>query len=153
VNGNVGLIGTETPVDDLLSQYFPGRPDNLAYQVFESEQTALLAALLLEQQGGGGRGDEEVPADASYDAKTVAVDGKESKTKWGYQANTVLIMGFAEPLEVAFKQPGKRDRWIPLSASDHDPAEFSPGDGLGASRLWLRTQSDNADSLTVVPFA
>jgi len=150
---NRGLIGSETPVDDLLRDYFPNRPRNALYQVFESEQSALLAALVMEMRGESTDSDEADDAEATYwtteQAVTVGTDDVTTLA-WGFPATEVLLYGFDQPIHVAFKGPNQANRDIPLNPGDGDePAEFSPSNGLGASQAWVRTQDSATDATTI----
>jgi hypothetical protein len=137
-----GLIGTETPVDDLLQQYFPGRPQSALYQAFESEQAALMAALLMEMRGDGIAEDATRDAEAVYYSEpNVAVDTvEESSVEWDFRADSVVLYGFDAPVAVAFKSPNKQNRLIMLSPNDA-PFSLSVSGGLGADTVYYRKQT------------
>lgn len=147
---NYGLIGTDTPIDDLLEQYFPGAPRNLLYEAFESETNALLAALLMEMRGEDV--DQDVTGDSEavyYSEPNVAVDGIEEGTvEWNFSADTVVVYGFDAPVALAYKAPNKGDRLIPLSPSE-SPFSLSPPGGLKASTLWYRKQNESDADTTL----
>ena len=142
---NYGLIGSETPIDDLLDQYFPGAPPTLLYEAFESEQSALLAALLMEMRGDDVDQDVSGDSEAVYVSKPgVTVTGiEEDNVEWNFSADTVVVYGFDEPIAIAYKSQNKADRLIPLSPAEA-PFSLSPPGGLGASTLWYRKQNEGA---------
>jgi hypothetical protein len=140
---NYGLIGSETPIDDLLDQYFPGAPENLLYEAFESEQAALMAALLMEMRGDDVDQDVSGDSEAVYFSEAgVAVEGiEEQSVAWNFSADTVVIYGFDATLAVAFKAPNKANRLIKLQPDDA-PFSLSPPGGLGAAQVWYRKLND-----------
>lgn len=152
---NYGLVGTDTPIDDLLEQYFPGAPRNLLYEAFESEQSALLAAMLMELRG------EDVDQDVTGDAEAVyyAENGvvvnttTEDKVEWDFTADAVTIFGFDQPITVAFKDTNKDNREIHLSPSNA-PFSVSPPGGLKTSTMWYSKQdtADEDTSLNLLAF-
>ncbi|WP_058992720.1 hypothetical protein [Haloarcula sp. CBA1127] len=148
-----GLIGADTPIDDLLEQYFPGAPRNVLYEAFEDETNALLAALLMEMRGDDI--DQNVSGNSEavyYSEPGVPVDDTDEETvSWDFAADTVVVYGFDSPIVVAFKATNKADRFIPLTPSDA-PFSLSPPGGLGASKLWYRkmTEGDASTSLNVL---
>jgi hypothetical protein len=147
-----GLIGTETPVDDLLEQYFPGRPRSMLYQAFESEQAALMAALLMEMRGD--EVDQEATTQESvyYAEPNLAVDTVEEQTvEWKFNADSVVVYGFDAPIAVAFKAPNKTARLIRLTA-EQEPFTLSPPGGLNASQMWYRklNEDDPDTSLNII---
>jgi len=149
-----GLIGAETPIDDLLEQYFPGRPKSQLYQVFESEQAALMAALLMELRGDDIDQDTSGSEEAVYFSEAgVAVEGEEQSVEWNFSADTVVIYGFDATLAVAFKSSNKANRLIKLQPEDA-PFSLSPPGGLGAAQVWYRQLNDtDADtSFNVLAF-
>ena len=151
---NYGLIGAETPIDDLLEQYFPGRPKSQLYQVFESEQSALMAALLMELRGDDIDQDTSGSEEAVYFSMAgVAVEGEEQSVAWNFAADTVVIYGFDATLAVAFKSPNKANRLIKLQPDDA-PFSLSPPGGLKAGQVWYRKMNDtDADtSFNVLAF-
>ena len=151
---NYGLIGSETPIDDLLDQYFPGAPRNLLYEAFESEQSALLAALLMEMRGDDVDQDVSGDSEAVYFSEAgVAVEGEEQSVAWNFAADTVVIYGFDATLAVAFKSPNKANRLIKLQPDDA-PFSLSPPGGLKAGQVWYRKMNDtDADtSFNVLAF-
>jgi len=145
-----GLIGSETPIDDLLEQYFPGAPRNLLYEAFESETNALLAALLMEMRGDDV--DQDVTGDEEavyYSEPGVAVeDVAQDTVEWNFSADTVVLYGFNAPVTVAYKAPNKENRLIPLSPSE-SPFSLSPPGGLSASTLWYRKQTESDANTTL----
>lgn len=148
-----GLIGAETPVDDLLEQYFPGRPKNSLYQAFESEQAALMAAMLMEMRGDDVDQDVGGQEEAVYHSKPgIPVDSvQEDKHEWDFSADTVVVYGFDSPVAVAYKAPNKDNRLIPLTTTQ-EPFTLSPPGGLGASTLWYRkmNEDDSDTSLNII---
>jgi len=149
-----GLIGAETPIDDLLEQYFPGRPKSQLYQVFESEQAALMAALLMELRGDDIDQDTSGSEEAVYFSEAgVAVEGEEQSVEWNFSADTVVIYGLDTTLAVAFKSPNKANRLIKLQPDDA-PFSLSPPGGLKAGQVWYRKMNDtDADtSFNVLAF-
>lgn len=150
---NYGLIGSETPIDDLLDQYFPGAPRNLLYEAFESETNALLAALLMEMRGTDV--DQDVTGDSEavyYSEAGIGVNEiAEKEVSWDFSADSVTVYGFDQPLAIAFKSPNKGDRLIKLSPEEA-PFTVAPPDGLGASTVWYRkqTESQTATSFNVL---
>jgi hypothetical protein len=149
-----GLIGAETPIDDLLEQYFPGRPKSQLYQVFESEQAALMAALLMELRGDDIDQDTSGSEEAVYFSEAgVAVEGEEQSVEWNFSADTVVIYGFDATLAVAFKSSNKANRLIKLQPDDA-PFSLSPPGGLKAGQVWYRKMNDtDADtSFNVLAF-
>lgn len=149
-----GLIGSETPIDDLIAEYFGEIPDNVLYDLAEDEGTALLACLLMEMRGE--QTDETDDAQATYySAEGVTVTStEENSVGWDYAADSVMIYGFDAPLYVAFKDASNTDREIPLSP-DNAPFTLAPSGGLGTSEMWYRKQtSDGSDtSFNLVAFA
>jgi hypothetical protein len=145
-----GLIGTESPIDDLLDQYFPGAPSNLLYEAFEDETNALLAALLMEMRGDDVDQDVSGDSEAVYFSRPgVAVESVEEQTvEWDFSADTVVVYGFDAPLTIAYKAPNKGDRFIPLSPTE-SPFSLSPPGGLAASTLWYRKQTESDADTTL----
>lgn len=147
---NYGLIGADTAVDDLLAQYFPGRPNNLVYEAFESEQSALMAALLMEMRGDDI--DQDVSGDKEstyYCEANIPVDSVEEETEqWDFTADTVVVFGFDAPIAIAYKDSNKSNRTIPLTPSEA-PFSLSPPGGLGASQLWFSKQSKSDTDTTI----
>jgi len=145
-----GLIGTDTPIDALLAQSFPGAPRNLLYEAFENETNALLAALLMEMRGDDV--DQDVTGESEavyYSEPDVDVTGTDEDTvSWEFSADTVVVYGFDAPISVAFKDENKGDRAIPLTVTQ-EPFTLSPPGGLKASKMWYRKQ-DNSDPDTTL---
>ncbi|ELZ22400.1 hypothetical protein C475_17848 [Halosimplex carlsbadense 2-9-1] len=141
---NVGLIGSETPIDDLIAEYFGEGPNSLLYEVAEDEGTALLACMLMEMRGQRG---EEADAEAAYYSETdVSVSTTDEKSiAWDYSASSVLIYGFDAPITVAFKPRKRADRDIPLTSAEA-PFSVAPPGGLGASELYYRKTSESASN-------
>jgi len=145
-----GLIGSDTPIDDLLRQYFPGVPENLLYELFENETNALLAALLMELRG------DDVDQDVTGDSEAVyysepgveVTSTNEDTVEWDFSADTVIVYGFDAPVSVAFKGPNKADRSIQLTTTQ-EPFTLSPPGGLKASKLWYRKQTDSGEDTTL----
>lgn len=141
-----GLIGTDTPIDDLLEQYFPGAPRNLLYEAFESEEAALLAALLMEQRGDGADGESGGDSEAVYYSTetpiTVDSAAEGEPVEFDFSASTVTVFGHDAPVQVAFKGTNKPDRLITLSP-DTPSLELSGVNGLGASRMWVSKKDDD----------
>jgi len=145
-----GLVGSGTPIDDLLEQYFPGAPRNLLYESFENETNALLAALLMEIRGDDVDQDVSGDSEAVYFSRpSVAVESVEEQTvEWDFSADTVVVYGFDAPLTIAYKAPNKGDRFIPLSPAA-SPFSLSPPGGLAASTLWYRKQTESDANTTL----
>lgn len=144
---NYGLVGSETPIDDLLAQYFPGRPNSVMYDLFESEQTALLAALLMELRGDDVdqtvTGDSE-PVYYSTGEDPITVDSAEEDTvEWDFTASTAILYGFDQPIHVAYKAPNKPNRIVALTQRD-SPFTLSGVDGINASQLYYRLPEEGA---------
>ncbi|NLV08729.1 hypothetical protein GOC74_02095 [Halomicrobium mukohataei] len=142
-----GLIGSDTPVDDLLGEYFPGAPNNLLYEVFEDETNALLAALLMEMRGDdidqGTSGETEA---RYYSEPGVVVDEEiEDTVRWDFAASTVVLYGFDEPIVIGMQSPNKANREIPLSPSEAPFSLSQPG-GIDTSTVWYRLQEGAAST-------
>lgn len=138
----VGLIGADTPIDDLLAQYFPDRPSSELYQAFESEQSALMAALLMEMRGDDIDQDVTGQQEAVYFSEPgVEVDSIEEDTvDWQFSADSVVLYGFDATMAVAFKAANKGNRLITLDPDDA-PFSLSPPGGLRASQVWYRKKN------------
>ncbi len=145
-----GLIGTDTPIDDLLEQYFPGAPRNLLYEAFEDETNALLAALLMEMRGDDVDQDVSGETEAVYhsNAGIPVTSTSEETEEWDFMADTVVVYGFDAPLTVAFKSPNKTDRDIPLTSTEA-PFSLSPPGGVSTSKLWYRKTTESAADTTL----
>ncbi len=143
-----GIVGTGTPVDAVLSEYLPERPDNLLYQAFESETNALLFALLMEHRGD--RNPDDAAEEAVYHAGMgIDVDTDEEDTvEWDFPASAVTVYGFDEPVSVAFKGPNTDDREIKLGPSQA-PFSLAPEGGLRASKLWYRKPNNTTNDTTI----
>jgi|GEM_PF-3029670 len=142
-----GLIGSETPIDSLIAEYFGDVPDNVLYDLIEDEGTALLACLLMEMRG---QRIENDTAEATYDAFEgleaeypdtdigETATPIESEVEWGYPAGSVVIYNLDKPLYVAFKEGGT-NRFVPVGPED-TPFSLAPPGGLDASQMWYRRQ-------------
>jgi hypothetical protein len=114
--GSWGTIGPDSPIDELLADYFGELPEGWAYELFEDETNALLAALLIEQSG---RNPSETASnlDAVYYSSGedgLDVTDEEQSKDWDFTATSVALWGWEEPILVAFKDQNRKDRWIPL---------------------------------------
>jgi len=134
-----GLIGPDSPIDQLLAEYFGELPEGWVYEAFESEQSALLAALLIEQQGGSTSQESESNAEAVYYSSGesgLTVTTNEQSESWDFTATSVVVWGWSEDILVSFKGPNRTDREIPLAASRE-----SLSLDVRTSEVWYRRQS------------
>ncbi|WP_306056967.1 hypothetical protein [Natronococcus wangiae] len=152
-----GYIGTNSPIDALLTQYFPGR-DGLLHQLLEDENAALQAAMLVELQRMNGndpleaRDDRPDQQQAEYfvteqPMPVTSVSESDQHINWGFPARSVTVWGFDEPIYVAFRESGD-NRKIPLDPSD-SPYHEAPEGGLHASAIWVRKASEDSNDTTV----
>ena len=147
----LGMTGTDTAIDDLLSGYFPSETSLLGEAV-EDETNLLLAALLMEQRGSSNEEDvegryyadvyqagEEGPEGPNADDPNV--DG--ARIDFGTPAKTVDLR-FDGEIAVAFKEPGQPHRTIVYRAQD------SPVVGLkaGSSKMWLKNGPTESSPVT-----
>ena len=144
------IIGAETPIDDLIREYFPETPNSMLYELFESDHAMLTAALLMEMRGERAEDDRDGAAEAVYSSlPNQDVTETEQSVSWGFSASTVVIWGFDENVDIAFKDTNKGDRRIPLTPSEA-PFSLSPPGGLDASKVWYQTQGAVSTSLNVL---
>ena len=142
--GSWGLIGPDSPIDELLTDYFGELPDGWVYEAFEDETNALLAAILIEQAGINpsetDSDQEAIYYSTGEDGLTVTTD--EDSKEWDFTATSVAVWGWDEDILVAFKGQNRENRWIPLSSS-----RKSLSMDTGASGVWYRRQ-DSATANT-----
>lgn len=133
-------IGTNTYIDNLLAEYLPPERANhsMISEVFESERNALLFAILTELRGNTATAEDNETA--NYISTNQVAESDEQSVNWGFSAGTVVLYGFDQPIQVAFKEPGTPGREITLNPDDGDePAEFAPLGGLNTAEMWFKT--------------
>jgi hypothetical protein len=141
------LIGRGTVIDDILADYFPEESRaGVLGQLVEDEQTLLLAALLVEQRGEPVDQDTTGSREAEYLSRELTATAEEDSTSWDWTASTVVLYGFDEPIDIAFKSPGQPDRIIPVTPSEA-PFSLAPPGGLDTSEVWY-SLGDGASSDT-----
>lgn len=153
----LGSLGVDKPVVDVIQRYFPGYPNGYAGQTLADPEVALLAALIKQ-------GEDVEPADyemdeedstSNYYAEDYSVtalgprqDGAEPSNVDGKKIDLGMTVDafdlrFTDDVVVAFKPPNEDHRDIKYRAGD------SPVVGKEAttSNVWVR----RADSATSDP--
>ncbi|WP_121822835.1 hypothetical protein [Halostella salina] len=147
-----GLIGPDSAIDDLLADYFGGRPESWLYQVFESEQAALTAAVLMELRNDGTQREDPDDAEARYYSSGIDPIDVESvegdSISWDFSASTVVVKDFDAPIVIALKNTNKLDREIYLTPDD-TPFSISGANGVNTSELWYRKPGQQYDNTSI----
>ncbi|MCU4716862.1 hypothetical protein [Halapricum hydrolyticum] len=145
-------------IERALAPYFEEGERGLWTQLVEDQTDALLVAVLIELQAlnaedSPSRQTPDIPAprsgenEAEYYAGEIEITSDEQSVDLGFKAEDVLIYGASEPIEIAFKDPAKSNRAIPLGTSDL-PYNVAPETGLGAEEIWYRLGDSASGSTT-----
>jgi hypothetical protein len=155
-NQELGQIGVDNPVADVIRRYFPGYPEGMSGQVFADPEVALLAALIKQGEDvepADYEMDEDEQTDNNYFAEKFTVTaggptvgGEEPEYVDGAKINLGMTVDavdlrFTDAIEVAFKGPNEDHRLIEYRAED------SPivGKEATTSAMWV-TRADAATS-------